>query len=259
MLEVRKVACGYGGKPVLQDVSFRVGAGEVLCLLGPNGSGKTTLFKTLLGLNKTLGGEIFFENEDLSRWTRQRRARAIGYIPQSNNLSFPFSAAEIVLMGRTARIGLFKTPSPQDWEAAMAALERLNIGHLRDKDFTRLSGGERQMVLAARALAQEPRLLVMDEPTSNLDFSNQYIVLERVCKLAGEGMAVIMSSHHPSHAFMHATQVMLLSKDGTIKYGLPQEVLTESNLGEVYGIQVKVGNLEHEGDFKLRFCVPAPG
>ncbi len=259
MLEAKEVACGYYGKSVLENVSFTVKAGQVLCLLGPNGSGKTTLFKTLLGLNKPITGSILFENQDLSGWSMQKRAKVIGYIPQSNNLSFPFLVREVVLMGRTAHIGIFGTPSPSDCLVAEEALDRLNISHLRDKVFTQLSGGERQMVLVARALAQEPRVLIMDEPTSSLDFSNQYVVLDRVCKLAGQGMTVIMSSHHPGHAFLHATHVMLLKKGGVMRFGSPEEVLTETNLREVYGINVKIACTGDSSDFRSRVCIPVPG
>ncbi|HWR41118.1 MAG TPA: ABC transporter ATP-binding protein [Patescibacteria group bacterium] len=258
MLEVSGLVCGYSRQPVLKNISFTVEGSKVLCLLGPNGSGKTTLFKTLLGLLPPLQGEVRFAGEDLSRWSQRRRARAIAYIPQSSTLPFAFSVQEVVLMGRTAHIDTFATPSPHDRELAQTALERLNIVHLRQKVFTELSGGERQMVLVARALAQEPRLLVMDEPTSSLDFSNQYLVLERVCRLAEQGMAVIMSSHHPSHAFLHANQVMLLGRDGRMDHGTPDSILTEDNLRRVYGINVKVANLSDGEHSRLRFCIPLP-
>ena len=258
MLEVKNLACGYHGKAIVENVSFAVGKARVLCLLGPNGSGKTTLFKTLLGLQAALQGEVRLDGENINHWSRRKRARTIAYIPQSSNLFFGFQAEDMVLMGRTAHIRTFAMPSCRDREVAQESMERLNITHLRRKNFNELSGGERQMVLVARALAQEPRLLIMDEPTASLDFSNQYLVLEQVCKLAEQGMTVVMSSHHPSHAFLHATQVMLLGRDGRADYGTPEAVLTEENLRRVYGINVKVANLAGSTDARLRFCIPIP-
>ena len=258
MLEVEGLACGYGGRPVLREVSFSLGAAQVLCLLGPNGSGKTTLFKTLLGLLPSLAGEVRLAGEALERWSRRRRARTVAYIPQFSTLPFGFTVEEVVLMGRTAHIDTFAAPSARDRALARAALEELDILRLRQKTFNHLSGGERQMVLVARALVQQPRLLVMDEPTASLDFSNQYRVLAQAERLAKQGMAVIMSSHHPSHAFLYADQVMMLDREGTVTCGAPDEVMTEENLVRVYGIPIKVAQWENGDQERMRFCVPVP-
>ncbi len=167
------LAFGYAGEPVGRDVDLALEGGEVLCLLGPNGSGKTTLFKTLLGLLKVQAGEITLDSVPLADWSRRRLAQVMAYVPQAAAGYFPFTVLETVLMGRTARLGLFATPSRRDRLVAEAALAAVGIEHLENHIFTRLSGGQRQLTLIARALAQEPRILVMDEPTASLDFGNQ--------------------------------------------------------------------------------------
>jgi iron complex transport system ATP-binding protein len=158
--------------PVGRGVSLAVGPGETLCLLGPNGSGKTTLFRALLGLLPAQGGRVRVGGDDLDRLSRREIANRMAYVPQAHAPPFPFAARDIVLMGRTARMGAFAAPGRADRAATDAAMERLGIGALADADYSRLSGGQRQLVLVARALAQEAPLLVMDEPTASLDFGN---------------------------------------------------------------------------------------
>src|SRR5262245_3807133 len=177
MLDVRELAFGYPGKLVGDSVSFALAHGEVLCLLGPNGSGKTTLFKTILRLLAPRGGRVAVDGEPIDRWSRARLARVFGYVPQAQLGVFPFTVHDVALMGRTAHIGTFSAPSRRDRDVADEMLAVLGIGHLGDRPYTAVSGGERQLALIARALAQEPAILVMDEPTASLDFGNQVRVL----------------------------------------------------------------------------------
>jgi iron complex transport system ATP-binding protein len=209
-LAAHALVFGYPGKTIGRDVDIELAAGEVLCLLGPNGGGKTTLFKTLLGLLKKQGGSITLNGADITRWSRQRLARVIAYVPQASAGYFPYTVIDTVLMGRTARIGLFATPSRHDRAIAEAALARVRLADFADSIFTRLSGGQRQLVLIARALAQEPKILVMDEPTASLDFGNQVLVLNHVRELARQGIGIILSTHDPDHAFACADRVALL-------------------------------------------------
>jgi iron complex transport system ATP-binding protein len=250
-LEIKRVICGYGARTVLKDISVSVHNGEILCLLGPNGVGKTTLFKTILGFLKLQGGEILLNGENIRLWPRERLARAIGYVPQVHTPPFPFTVWDVVTMGRTAHLGVFASPSKKDVLIAEQALETLNIGFLRDRIYTEISGGERQMVLIARALTQEPKLLVMDEPTSNLDFGNQIRVLQQIKELAGRGLGVIMTSHFPDHAFLCSTKIALLLKDKGFITGEADEVVTEENMRAAYGVKVKIIN---SGDVKA--CIP---
>ncbi|QGZ36948.1 ABC transporter ATP-binding protein [Stappia indica] len=239
-LATRALATGYRGHPVGRDITLAAGPGEVLCLLGPNGSGKTTLFKTLLGLIPSQGGEVLLDGTPLARLPRAEIARKVAYVPQAHAIPFAFPAEEVVLMGRTARLGTFAQPGPRDRQAAHAALARLGIGALSGRDYTRLSGGQRQLVLIARALAQETPLLVMDEPTASLDFGNQAKVLAEIAGLAADGLTVILSTHDPDHAFAVGTQVALLHGGNVLAAGPPEATLTPQALSTVYGIEVTV-------------------
>lgn len=156
LLELKSVSCGYGEKSIFQDISFSVARGETLCLLGPNGVGKTTLFKTILGLLPPLAGEILLSGENISAWTVEERARRIAYVPQVHTPPFPFTVHDVVVMGRAAHIGRLGIPGKKDRRIADDAIEMLGIGHLAQKIYTKISGGERQLVLLARAIAQQP-------------------------------------------------------------------------------------------------------
>jgi iron complex transport system ATP-binding protein len=252
-LAIEDLAFGYRERPVGAGVSLAVAAGEILCLLGPNGGGKTTLFKTILGLVPALGGRIAVDGEDLAGWSPRRRARAMGYVPQSGAGPFPFTVREMVLMGRTAHRGPFAGPSPADHAAAEAALERLGIARLAGRDWLRLSGGERQLALIARALAQEPRILVLDEPTASLDFGNQLRVLGQIRRLAAEGgLAVAFSTHHPEQAFACADRVAMLRDGRLVRSGPPLEAITPQAMRLVYDVDVLVLPV---GDGRMRVCV----
>ncbi|PWC50446.1 ABC transporter ATP-binding protein [Azospirillum sp. TSA6c] len=253
-LAVEDLAFGHGERTIGAAVGFAVAAGQVLCLLGPNGGGKTTLFKTILGLLPPHGGRILVDGEDVGGWNPRRRALAFGYVPQAGAGQFPFSVGEMVLMGRTAHRGPFAAPSAGDHAAAGAALDRLGIAHLAGRDWLRISGGERQLALIARALAQASRVLVLDEPTASLDFGNQLRVLEQVRRLADEGgLAVVFSTHHPEHAFAVADSVALLHDGRLARFGPPADVITAEMMREVYGAEVDVLPV---GDAGMRVCVP---
>ncbi len=251
-LELRNAGFAYGSTSVFKNLSFGVDDGDILCLLGPNGTGKTTLFKAILGLLKLDEGSVFYAGEDISGFSRRDIARFIGYVPQNHNPPFPFSVLDVVLMGRTAHLNNFASPTKRDVQVAEGAMETLGIMHLKDKVYTEISGGERQLVLVARALAQEPKVLVMDEPTSNLDFGNQVRVLSHIERLAKSGLVVIMSSHLPDHAFLCATRVALMKDGGIFAIGEPDRVVTEENLREIYGVNVRI--VEASDGHKV--CIP---
>ena len=254
-LEARALAFGYPGKPVGRGVDLNVGPGDVLCLLGPNGAGKTTLFKTLLGLLPPQGGEIRIGDAPLQRLTRREIAQRIAYIPQAHTPPFPFAVRDVVLMGRTARLGPFESPGRADRDAAERALDLLGIAAIADADYTRISGGQRQLALIARALAQETPLLVMDEPTASLDFGNQALVLQQVGQLVGKGFGLVMSTHDPDHAFACATRVALLHDGSVLAEGTPAVVLTPDHMRRMYGVAVTIERL---ADGRT-VCAPALG
>lgn len=243
-LEAHDLGFGYPRHRVGRNVSLSLGAGEILCLLGPNGCGKTTLFKTLLGLLPLQAGRIEIGGDDLHALSNRERARRIAYVPQAQVAVFPFTVLDVVLMGRTARIGPFATPGAQDREIALRALQTLGIGNLAEAEYTRISGGQRQLTLIARALAQDTPLLVMDEPTASLDFGNQALVLRHVRALAQQGLGIVLSTHDPDHALACATRVAVLYDGGILAQGEPRETLTGALMGQVYGVPVRMVTLD---------------
>jgi iron complex transport system ATP-binding protein len=254
--EVRHADCGYGSVCILRDISLGIESGNILCLLGPNGVGKTTLFKSMLGFLKLKAGNVLIDGEDISTWSIKKTAKTIGYVPQVHTPPFPFTVLDVVAMGRVAHMGLFGTPSATDMSEAESALDRLGILGFKDKIYTEISGGERQMVLIARALAQHPKILVMDEPTSNLDFGNQIRVLTQIKALADDGIAIVMTSHFPDHAFLCSTDVGLLKRDSSLIVGQAEDVVTEENLRAAYGVDVRIIRQQIGSHEWLKSCVP---
>jgi iron complex transport system ATP-binding protein len=253
VLEVRDLAFGFPGRTVGRDVSFALAGGEVMCVLGPNGGGKTTLFRTLLGLLEPHGGGVALGSEDLKNLSRREIARRIGYVPQGHAGYFAFTVREFVLMGRTAHLGAFAAPGPADRRVAEEVLATLEIDHLAERPVTEVSGGERQLALVARALAQKPRLLVMDEPTASLDFGNQVRVLRTISSLAASGISILFATHAPDQAFLAAGRVLLLAEGRALAIGAPHEVIRADTLERLYGVQVEVLPLPGGG----HTCLPA--
>src|SRR5215475_437024 len=240
-LATEDLSYGYPGHVVGRHVSFSIGAGEVLCVLGRNGEGKSTLFKTILGLVPACAGAVRVDGGLTTGWSARRRALTFGYVPQTGGGAFPFTVAELVPMGRTAHRGPFSAPSITDRRAADEAIQTLGIAHLAQREWVRVSGGERQLALVARALAQEPRILVLDEPTASLDFGNQLRVLDAVRSLAGtHGLTVLLSTHHPDQAFTCADRVAVLADGRLLRIGPPAEVVTAETLRACYAVEVAV-------------------
>lgn len=259
MLKVENLSCGYTNKMVIKDLSFNVEPGQVMCLLGPNGSGKTTLFKSILGFLPSEKGRILVDGKDIKHLSRKEVARAVGYVPQSHVSPFPFEALDVVLMGRTAHLGSFQSPNKEDVKIAEEAFEILDISYLKDKIYTQMSGGERQLILIARALVSRPKILIMDEPTSSLDFGNQVMVLKHIQKLSKLGMSIIMSSHFPEHAFLYSQKALLLEKGRVYSLGIPEDVVTEKSLQDLYGVEVDIMSTTTRGGNNIKVCVPSSG
>jgi len=239
LLETRDLAIGYGRTQIAGGLDLSVTAGSVTCLLGPNGVGKTTLFKTLLALIPPLSGIVEIDGRSLSRLDRQSIARQIAYVPQAQIAEFPYTVIDLVVMGRTAHLGTFGGPRRADHEAAMAALDQLGIASLAARDSTRISGGQRQLALIARALAQQTRIVVMDEPTASLDLGNRIRVLDTIRVLAESGLAIVLSTHEPEHAFVVADRVAILGKD-RFATGPVEAVMTSKELSRLYGVALSV-------------------
>lgn len=255
MLAVESLAFGFPGRTVGRGVSFALEAGEVMCVLGPNGGGKTTLFRTVLGLLPKHDGVIRLHDREIETLSRHEIARRIGYVPQGHIGYFAFTVREFVLMGRTAHLGLFSVPGRNDGEIAERSLESLGIAHLADQPVTEISSGERQLALVARALAQEPKLLVLDEPTASLDFGNQVRVLQRIAALAASGISILFSSHDPDHAFLCAHRALLIAEGRVLELGTPRAAIRADTLQRMYGVSVKIIDLGGGG----HTCLPAIG
>ena len=255
VLEIDHLTCGYNGKPVVSNFSATVRSGEVFCLLGPNGIGKTTLFKTALGMIERIGGTVRIDGRALDDIPERERARLLAYVPQAHTQPFAFTVRDVVVMGRVARTGMFASPARDDYRIVDDILQQLDLTELGQRIYTELSGGERQMVLIARALAQQPSFLMMDEPTSNLDFGNQTRVLKTVRRLADQGLGIIMTTHFPDHvAQCRARGTLLLRGDRSVVGGV-DELLTPETLSEAYGIECLVANVQANGR-TMKVCQP---
>jgi iron complex transport system ATP-binding protein len=235
----RNLSIGYSDRVVGRGLEIAVEQGEVLALLGPNGGGKTTLLKTLLGILKPLGGEAQIGGRSLAAYSLRERARRIAYVPQLHTPTFAFTVETVVLMGRTAHGSLFGRPSTTDRAVADRALADFGIAHLKERPYTMISGGERQLVLLARALAQEPQFIVLDEPTASLDFGNQGKVMREIRTLAAAGHGVLFTTHDPNHALRAADRAYLLRGGERIAEGAVREVLTRMQLEALYGAPVE--------------------
>ena len=253
-LEVEGLTCGYKF-PIINGISFHVEPGEVACVLGVNGVGKTTLFKTILGQLPRLGGRVSISGQDLSQMPVKQIARIIGYVPQAHIPPFPYRVLDVVTTGRTPHLSLFSAPSRCDEEIAYEVLEQMQIGSLSERVYTELSGGERQLVLIARALAGAPKILVMDEPASNLDFGNQMRMIRQIRLLADMGLAVMLTSHNPDHVLQCATKAVLLYGGARYAVDTPEKLINRETMREIYSIEAEVKRFEREGKTS-RVCVP---
>ena len=252
-IEVKNLSFSYGDRPVLHDISFSVGKGEFLSILGPNGVGKSTLFRCVLGLLSGYTGTVCVDGVDARSFSIREAAKHIAYIPQSSHSIFNYSVFNIVLMGRTSGLSTFRSPGKKDKELCQWAMEKVGIAHLQDRCFHRLSGGEQQLALIARALVQKAPVLMLDEPTANLDFGNQLLVLEQARSLAREGYTVIQTTHHPEQSYMYSDRILAIQKGRVLIEGTPKEVLTEDTIRALYGVDVQIVSLYHDS---ARICLP---
>lgn len=238
MLAVRGASVGYNGHAVLDHVSLTVAPGQIHCLLGRNGVGKTTLFRSILGFLPLLSGTVTVDGRDASQLSDRALSHVVAYVPQAGENPFAFSVRDVVALGRLSRMGVFSSPSKGDREVVGSVLARLGIEYLADRPLTELSGGERQMVLIARAVAQEPEYLMMDEPTAALDLGNQAQVLRCARELADSGLGILMTTHDPDQLRMLEASGALIMPDGTYLTGSADELLARDNLERAYGCRV---------------------
>ena len=253
-MHVKDLRFAYGDHEVLGGISFDTEYGQFISVLGPNGVGKSTLFRCLLGLSTPTGGEVTVDGEKIAHLSPAQLARKMAYIPQSHHPLFNFSVLDMVLMGTTSQLGRFAAPGKTQEKMALAALERMGIMHLKDRGCSHISGGERQLVLMARAIAQQAKILVMDEPSANLDFGNKLRVMKTVKGLTADGYTIIQSTHDPEQAYLYSDKILAIHGGKVLSWGTPQEVMTESLISTLYNVDVEVCSMH---DDRIRVCVPA--
>ena len=256
MIELKNINCGYGRKLVLSQVNLTIEKGKVTCLLGKNGAGKTTLFKTIMGMLPPMSGTVFLDKRPLGDYSPRELARFVSYVPQAHGTPFPFTVSEVVLMGQFAYSeGFFRLPGKKNREVAIECIRMLGIEKLKDKYFPTLSGGEKQLVLIARALAQQPLFIAMDEPTSNLDLGNQVRVMKIAEILKKQGYGIIMNTHTPEQALNYADQVILL-KDGKIREtGNPAQIMDSKLISEIYSTCIELVSARTENGMIRKVCI----
>lgn len=252
-IDIENLSFSYGRHQVLHDISVSIPDGTLVNVLGPNGVGKSTLFRCILGLNSGYQGTIKVNGKDMRNLNVKERAREISYIPQSHSPVYDYEVLDVVLMSTGTDLGMLRTPGKRHVERAYNALERIGIEKLAHRTYTQISGGEQQLVLIARAIAQEARTIIMDEPTSALDYGNTVRVLSCVRQLAREGMSIVQSTHQPDHAFLYSDRTLVINRGRVQAYGTPKEVITKDLVSDLYGVDVEVNSLY---DDKVRVCVP---
>ncbi len=252
-IAVSNLSFSYDDRLILKQISFAAQDNQLLSILGANGVGKSTLFRCMLGLLKGYSGEILLHGKNLKTMSIIEIAKSVAYIPQSHYPSFNYSVFDMVLMGTTHQVSMISKPGKKQLQLVEQALERLGICHLKNRGYTQISGGERQLVLMARALVQEAKILILDEPTANLDYGNQIRVLTQIKSLAKEGYTIIQSTHNPDQTFLFSDTVMAM-KDGEIAaWGQPGDIFTEDLIRNLYAAEVTINSLY---DDRVRVCIP---
>lgn len=254
-LEVSNLTFSYPGHKVLEDVSFFSDGGEAIAVLGPNGVGKSTFFKCILGFLPLQEGAIKIDGRDIRTINKKELSSLVAYIPQSSNPVFNHSVLDSVAMGMTNTMGLFSVPGEKERKKALDALKKLGIERIKDRGCKNISGGERQLMLIARAMVQEARIIIMDEPTSSLDYGNSFRVMETIRKLAKDGYTIIFSTHDPDSAMRYSDRVIAFSKGCIIGEGKADKVLTPEVLSTLYSINVAVRKvMVRDKDYAV--CIP---
>lgn len=252
-IEINHLNFSYGKRQILHDISVAIPDATLVNVLGPNGVGKSTLFRCILGLNDHYSGSILINGKDPKKLSIRERAREISYIPQSHAPVYDYEVLDVVLMSTGSDLAILRSPNAHHRQRAYDALERIGIAHLAERTYTQISGGEQQLVLIARALAQNAKTIIMDEPTSALDYGNTVRVLSCVRQLAKEGLSIVQSTHQPDQAFLYSDKTLVLHQGHVHAYGTPKDVITNKLVSTIYNVEVEVNSLY--GD-KVRVCVP---
>lgn len=256
LLEINNVYGGYGNGDIVKGVSCKADDGDVLCLVGPNGCGKTTLFRLMLGSIPVSGGSIYIAGHNTKLLSAKELANLIAYIPQYHSPVFDYTVLDVVIMGRASHFSAFESPKEVDRAAAFEALEKVNALHLANQKYTALSGGQRQLILIARAICQSAKVLVMDEPAANLDYANHQLLIDVISDLARRGYCVVMSTHSPEHPFSIGSKVLLMKDGRAVGFGAPRDIITPHSLENVYEIEMDVVTIRDRYNAERTICMP---
>ncbi|RBQ28627.1 ABC transporter ATP-binding protein [Aliarcobacter vitoriensis] len=250
LIDAKNISFSYQKKEVLNDINFELHQGDILSLIGKNGCGKTTLLKILLGIYKS-SGDIKILSKNINDYKNKELAKLISYVPQTHQIPFDYTVFDVVLMGRLAHINLFSNYSQKDIEITIKNLEKVGILHLKDKIYSQISGGERQLAFIARALTQNAKIIFMDEPVTGLDYGNQLKLLKFLKELANEGYTFVKTTHYPDHALYASNKVMMLKDGKVLDYGTVDDKLTVENINQLYDVNVEIISKEN-----YKFCIP---
>lgn len=256
MIVLDSVFSGYNSTNIIKDINFNINNGEILFVVGPNGSGKTTLFRSILGILKLNSGSIKIDGVSICDMSKKELSKYISYIPQYHTPVFSYKVIDVVLMGRLGYISAFSQPKDDDFNIALSALNKVNIAHLANKYYNELSGGQRQLVLIARAICQSAKIFVLDEPIANLDYKNQRVMLDIIQELADDGYIIIMSTHSLEYSCNKNNKVLLLNEGNMVAFGKIEDVINSYNLEKVYGIEMDVIKINDRYGNKRIICMP---
>jgi iron complex transport system ATP-binding protein len=245
LIEMKKAKGSYENELIFENIDLTIDKGDIFTILGPNGIGKTTLLKCILGIKKLDEGSIFAKGKNTKEMSSKELSKIMAYVPQVHYSTFPFKVFDVVLMGRSPHINLFDTPEEKDIKIAEKAIDEMGISHLINKEYIYLSGGERQLVFLARALAQESELLILDEPTSHLDFGNQIRLLKTINKLSKKNLSIVMTSHFPDHCFISSNKVAIMQNKTFFDIGTPDDVVNTKNLKIAYNLDIDILTLDN--------------